>query len=102
FAAILWERLPASASIPPASAASIAMLPFADLSRDSTHELLSDALTEEVIEALSYVQGLRVISRSASGYFKGKSDDVPEIGRRLGVKYVLEGSVNRSCSRIRV
>jgi TolB-like protein/Flp pilus assembly protein TadD len=101
-AAILWERRPASASIQPGNVGSIAVLPFADLSRNSSHELLSDALTEEVIEALSHVQGLRIISRSSSGYFKGKSGDVSEIGLRLGVKYVLEGSVNRSGARVRV
>jgi serine/threonine-protein kinase len=102
-AALVWERGPAAALRNPSSnPASIAVLPFSDLSRGSAQDPISDALTEELIEALSHVHGFRVVSRLGSSYFKGKSENVTEIGRRLGVKYILEGSVSRSDGHIRV
>jgi TolB-like protein/Flp pilus assembly protein TadD len=100
---IVWEKRPTAApGISSAGAASIAVLPFTDLGRGSTQESINDALTEELVEALSHVHALRVVSRLGSSYFKGKSEDVIEIGRRLGVRYILEGSVNRFAGHIRV
>ncbi len=82
--------------------ASIAVLPFADLSPQGDQEYLSDGIAEEILDELSRVEGLRVAGRTSSFYFKGRSGDFREIGERLRVASVLEGSVRRSAERIRV
>ncbi len=82
--------------------ASIAVLPFADLSPQGNQEYLSDGIAEEILDELSRVEGLRVAGRTSSFHFKGRSGDVREIGERLRVASVLEGSVRRSGERIRV
>jgi eukaryotic-like serine/threonine-protein kinase len=92
-------RLQAGAT---ASAASAAVLPFADLSPGKDQEYFSDGLTEELITSLSRVQGLRVAARTSSFQFKGRNADVREVGRKLDVGAVLEGSVRRSGNRLRV
>ncbi|HEY7635619.1 MAG TPA: tetratricopeptide repeat protein, partial [Gemmatimonadales bacterium] len=97
YGALRWMR-PARAA-PPASAA---VLPFEDLSSQKDQDYFSDGLTEELITALSQVSGLRVAARTSSFQFKGRSADVREVGRRLGVGTVLEGSVRRSGDRLRV
>jgi len=82
--------------------ASVAVLPFVDLSQQQNQEYFSDGLTEELITALSQVPALRVAARTSSFQFKGQSPDVHEVGRKLDVVAVVEGSVRRNGSRLRV
>ena len=82
--------------------ASIAVLPFANLSADPESEFFSDGITEELTGALSRLEGLHVVARASAFAFKGRTEDVREIGRQLGVGTVLEGSVRRSGKRVRV
>ncbi len=82
--------------------ASAAVLPFVDMSPDQDQEYFSDGLTEELITSLSQVEGLRVAARTSSFQFKGRNADVREVGRRLDVGSVLEGSVRRSGNRLRI
>ncbi len=91
-----------SSSLPEVWTNSIAVLPFADLSPQGDQEYFCDGLTEELINALTKIQGLKVMARTSAFAFKGKKDDIREIGRKLGVKTVLEGSVRRSDSLLRV
>jgi TolB-like protein len=88
---------PAAALIP-----SIAVLPFADLSGDKENEYFSDGLAEEVINKLTRGGGLKVIARTSAFAFKGKQEDIRKIAAILGVTNVLEGSVRRVGSRVRV
>ena len=99
-AALLQLR---SQRIAPAHAApSIAVLPFANMSRDPDDEYFSDGLKDEIINALAQVPGLKVIARTSAFAFKGKNDDVRRIADMLGVTNVLEGSVRRAGGRVRV
>ncbi len=84
------------------SAKSIAVLPFADMSEKKDQEYFSDGLAEELIEQLGKTAGLKVIARTSSFSFKGKSDDIPTIASKLKVANVLEGSVRRSGNHLRV
>ncbi|HEX8909010.1 MAG TPA: protein kinase [Anaeromyxobacteraceae bacterium] len=86
----------------PARQASIAVLPFANLSADREQEFFSDGLTEEIMNTLARVQGLRVAGRTSSFAFKGKAVKLADLGRELGVSAVLEGSVRKSGSRVRI
>ena len=86
----------------PPRATSIAVLPFANMSPDGANEYFSDGMTEEIMTALSKVEGLRVAARTSAFAFKGKSESVSEIGRQLRVGTVLEGSVRRAGDRLRV
>jgi len=81
---------------------SIAVLPFENLSGEPQDEYFSDGLAEEITNVLAQIPGLRVISRTSAFAFKGKREDIRRIGEMLGVTNVLEGSVRRSGSRIRV
>jgi len=81
---------------------SIAVLPFLDMSPDQDQEYFCDGMAEELINALTKVKGLRVAARTSSFHFKGQSEDVREIGKRLAVRSVLEGSVRRAGDRLRV
>jgi adenylate cyclase len=81
---------------------SIVVLPFANLSGDSTQDYLADALTEELTTSLSRITGTFVIARSTAFTYKGKPVDVKQIGRDLGVRYVLEGSEQHIGGQIRV
>jgi len=81
---------------------SIAVLPFADLSPERNQEYFCDGMTDEIIDALAKVGGFRVVARTSSFAFKGKQQDIREIGRRLGVGAVLEGSVRKDGNRLRV
>jgi adenylate cyclase len=81
---------------------SIAVLPFANLSGDKDQEYLADGIVEDTLTALSQVSSLFVVARNSSFAFKGKNPDIREVGRQLGVRYVLEGSVRRSGDRLRV
>jgi TolB-like protein len=98
-AAVLPSASAAEAGIPEKS---IAVLPFADLSADKDNEYFSDGLTEEILNALSGVEGLHVASRSSAFYFKGKAAEISEIANRLHVANLLEGSVRRAGNRIRI
>lgn len=86
----------------PAGKMSIVVLPFANLSSEPDTEYFSDGLTDEIITDLSRVRALRVISRSSAMRLKGDQRDVASIGRDLGCQYVLEGSVRRAASTLRV
>lgn len=81
---------------------SIAVLPFINLSAEKDNEYFSDGITEELLNALAKVDGLLVTSRTSSFAFKGKNIDIREIGRQLGVKTLLEGSVRKYGNRVRV
>jgi len=81
---------------------SLAVLPFTNISADKENEYFSDGLAEDIIDALTQVPGLRVMARTSSFAFRGKEADVREIGARLNVEHILEGSVRRAGSRIRV
>ncbi|MFZ5623100.1 MAG: protein kinase domain-containing protein [Gemmatimonadota bacterium] len=90
-------------SQPAASTArSIAVLPFADMSHEQDQEYFTDGIAEEIINALSRIDALRVASRTSAFAFKGKSEDIGEIGARLKVATVLEGSVRKSGNRLRI
>jgi serine/threonine-protein kinase len=82
--------------------AALAVLPFINMSADPDNEFFSDGMTEELINALSQVEGLRVASRTSAFAYKGRDVDVREIGQRLNVTSVLEGSVRRAGSRLRL
>jgi TolB-like protein/Tfp pilus assembly protein PilF len=92
----------AAPSKPAVSEASIAVLPFANLSGNPEDEYFSDGLAEEIINALAQIDGLKVISRTSAFAFKGKNEDIRKIAETLHVSTVLEGSVRRSGNRIRV
>ena len=88
--------------VPHPQTPSIAVLPFANLSADKENEYFSDGLSDEIITVLTRVRGLRVTARTSSFAFRGKQEDVRKIGARLGVRTLVEGSVQRSGGRIRV
>jgi serine/threonine-protein kinase len=81
---------------------SIVVLPFTNMSPDPDQEYFCDGMTEEVINALTHVRGLRVVARTSAFSFKGKHEDIREIGRKLNVETVLEGSVRRAGDRLRI
>lgn len=80
---------------------SIAVMPFANISADPDQDYFADGMAEEIITALSHCKSLFVIARNSSFTYKGKAVDVRQVGRELGVRYVLEGSVRRSGQRLR-
>jgi serine/threonine-protein kinase len=92
-----WRTRPATPD-----SSSIAVLPFANLSSDKENEYFSDGLTDDLINALTKVEGLRVVARGSAFQFKGKSPDIRSVGRQLNVATVLEGSVQRSGDRLRI
>ena len=81
---------------------SIAVLPFANLSGDPEQEYFADGMVEEIITALSRIHWLFVIARNSSFTYKGQTVDVKQVGRELGVRYVLEGSVRKAGGRVRI
>jgi serine/threonine-protein kinase len=81
---------------------SLAVLPFANISPDPENDYFSDGLTDELINGLSRLHGLRVMSRTSAFAMKGATDDVRRIGEMLGVDAVLEGSVRKAASRLRI
>jgi serine/threonine-protein kinase len=99
-AADLQASHPATAGA--STAKSIAVLPLANVSGDPSNEYLSDGLSDEIMSALSKVPGLRVASRTSAFAFKGKTLDAREIGRRLNVSTLLEGSMRRDGDHLRV
>jgi TolB-like protein len=102
-----WVRLN---SMPPAAAPalalpdkpSIAVLPFQNMSGDPEQEYFADGMVEEIITALSRIRWLFVIARNSSFTYKGRAVDVKQVGRELGVRYVLEGSVRNAANRVRI
>jgi TolB-like protein/tetratricopeptide (TPR) repeat protein len=92
----------ASAPKPFSDKPSIAVLPFANLSGDPAQEYFSDGITEDMIAGLARLHWLFVIARNSSFTFKGKAVDAKEVGTRLGVRYLLEGSVRRAGERVRI
>ena len=93
------EPSPAGSAIPEKS---IAVLPFVDLSPAHDQEYFCDGISEEILDALAQIKGLRVVARTSSFAFKGKNADVAEIGQKLGVANILEGSLRREGDRIRI
>jgi eukaryotic-like serine/threonine-protein kinase len=87
---------------PLARQASVAVLPFSNLTNDPDQEYFCDGMAEELISALSRIRGLSVASRTSAFQFKGRQTDVREIGERLDVETVLEGSVRKSGNRLRI
>src|ERR1700704_5506845 len=81
---------------------SIAVLPFQNMSGDPEQEYFADGMVEDIITALSRFNSLFVIARNSSFSYKGKSPDIRQVGRDLGVRYVLEGSVRKAGSRLRI
>jgi TolB-like protein/DNA-binding winged helix-turn-helix (wHTH) protein len=81
---------------------SLAVLPFADLSRARDQEYLADGLAEEILDQLAQAPSLRVVGRTSSFSFKGRNEDLRAIGRKLGVDYLLEGSVRKDAGQLRV
>jgi serine/threonine protein kinase/Tfp pilus assembly protein PilF len=93
---------PVTLSTQSATPKSIAVLPFVNLSNDPENEYFTDGIAEEIINALTKVQALRVASRTSAFAFKGKSEDISEIGKKLKVATVLEGSARKMGSKLRV
>jgi TolB-like protein/class 3 adenylate cyclase len=94
----------ASASVPLAlpNRPSIAVLPFQNMSGDPEQDYFADGMVEEIITALSHFKALFVIARNSSFTYKGRAVDVKQVGRELGVRYVLEGSVRKAANRVRI
>jgi adenylate cyclase len=84
------------------AAKSVAVLPFANMSADADNEYFTDGMAEEIINALTKIQSLRVASRTSSFAFKGKNEDIGDIGRKLKVSTVLEGSVRKMGNKLRI
>ena len=93
---------PAAAPLPSPEQPSIAVLPFQNMSGDPEQDHFCDGLVEDIITTLSKLAGLRVIARNSSFVYKGRSVDVREAAKQLGVRYILVGSVRKSGNRIRV
>jgi adenylate cyclase len=89
-------------SLPLPDKPSIAVLPFQNMSSDPEQEYFADGMVEEIITALSRIKWLLVIARNSSFAYKGKSPDLRQVGRELGVRYVLEGSVRRGGGSVRI
>ncbi|MBV8132278.1 MAG: adenylate/guanylate cyclase domain-containing protein, partial [Alphaproteobacteria bacterium] len=95
-------RTAVTAPLPLPDKPSIAVLPFQNLSGDPEQEYFADGMVEEISTALSRIRWLFVIARNSSFAYKGKSPDLRQVGRELGVRYVLEGSVRKGGSRVRI
>jgi TolB-like protein/class 3 adenylate cyclase len=91
-----------SAALPLPDKPSIAVLPFANMSGDPEQEYFADGMVEEIITALSRIRWLFVIARNSTFTYKGQAVDVKQVGRELGVRYVLEGSVRKGGNRVRI
>jgi TolB-like protein/Tfp pilus assembly protein PilF len=103
---LLWDKFgdgpPAPIADSAAQGASIAVLPFVNMSADPEQEYFSDGLSEEILNLLAQLRELKVTGRTSSFSFKGKDTPIPEIGQMLGVAHVLEGSVRKSGDRLRI
>ena len=101
-AALAPKSAPPPTPLPLPDKLSIAVLPFQNMSGDPEQEYFVDGLVEDIITALSRAKSLFVIARNSSFAYKGKSPDIRHVGRDLGVRYVLEGSVRKAGSRVRI
>ncbi len=98
-----WQWLATTETIEPLTGAqTIAVLPFVDMSPDGDQAYFADGLSEELINRLTQLRGLQVTGRTSSFYFKGRNGDLREIGERLDVNHVLEGSVRKSGTQLRI
>jgi TolB-like protein/Tfp pilus assembly protein PilF len=97
--ALSWRRADEGGRTPDKS---VAVLPFTNLSSDRENDYFSDGMADELITALSRIEGLRVAARTSAFSFKGRNESVKEIGRQLGVATMLEGSVRRAGDRLRL
>ena len=103
-----WLSRPSTVEHPAAAAStnaldrSIAVLPFVDMSEQRDQEYFADGMAEQVLDLLATIPALKVIGRTSSFQFKGKNEDLRAIGAKLGVAYLLEGSVRKSGNRVRV
>jgi TolB-like protein/DNA-binding winged helix-turn-helix (wHTH) protein/Flp pilus assembly protein TadD len=97
-----YFRLARNANAVSSKNASIAVLPFADMSPGKDEEYFSDGLAEQLIHDLSKVSGLKVVGRSSAFQFRGKNEDLRDVGRKLGVANILEGSVRREGNHVRI
>lgn len=96
------EASPAPAALPVPARPSIAVLPFINMNGDPEQEYFADGLTDEIITTLSKISGLTVIARASSFTYKGRDMDVRQVGRELGVRHVLEGSIRNHGGRMRI
>jgi adenylate cyclase len=96
------STLPGSGLPPPPDKPSIAVLPFANMSGDPEQEYFADGMVEEIITALSRIRWLFVVARNSSFTYKGQALDVKQVGRELGVRYVVEGAVRRAGDSLRI
>jgi serine/threonine protein kinase/tetratricopeptide (TPR) repeat protein len=104
-AVLIWRFIPKKETGPAATATakkSIAVLPFEDLSASKDQEPLADGIPETLINALSSIEGLHVSARTSSFSFKGKQQDIREIGQKLGVETLLEGSIQVAANKLRI
>jgi TolB-like protein len=99
---IIPEKSNAVLSQPAVPEKSIAVLPFLDLSQAKDQEYFCDGMSEEILDALAKIDGLRVVARTSSFSFKGKSVDVSDVRKKLNVENVLEGSLRREGNRVRI
>jgi eukaryotic-like serine/threonine-protein kinase len=100
---VIWKALPKKEPVPPpATKHSVAVLPFVDLSPDKSSEHLADGISDALINALSRIRDLRVPGRTSAFSFKGQAQDLREIGKKLNVQTVLEGSVQVMGEKLRV
>jgi adenylate cyclase len=100
--ATIHNAAPTATKQPNDATASIAVLPFTNMSGDPEQEYFSDGISEDIITDLSKISGLTVIARNSSFSFKGRSVDVRAVGRDLGVRSVLEGAIRRAGTRVRI
>jgi len=104
--AVPTEAKPEAAAVPPkkeeAAKPSICVLPFANMSGEAEQEYFSDGISEDIITDLSKVSALSVVARNTAFMFKGQTVDVGEVAKKLGVSHVLEGSVRKAGSRVRI
>ena len=98
---VVWRKL-GSKTAAPATTASIAVLPFVDMSPNHDQEYFSDGLAEEILNTLAKIPNLKVVGRTSSFQFKGKNEDLRVIGQKLNVSNVLEGSVRNDGNHIRI
>src|ERR1700686_182529 len=101
-AAATSPSAPAPPALPLPDKPSIAVLPFANMSGDPEQEYFADGMVEEIITALSQIRWLFVIARNSTFTYKGHPVDVKQVGRELGVRYVLEGSVRKAGQQVRI
>src|SRR5438477_1087267 len=94
--------MPETTALPLPDKPSIAVLPFQNMSGDPEQEYFADGMVEEIITALSRIRWLFVIARNSSFTYKGQAVDITQVGRELGVRYVLEGSVRKAGNRVRI